>query len=46
MNLTDLQRHWDAFGQHDPMWPILTDPARKGRRWTPKAFYATGVAAR
>ena len=44
MNLHDLQRHWDAFGQQDPMWAILTDPARKGRRWTPDAFFATGVA--
>ncbi len=44
MNLSDLQRHWDAFGRQDPMWAILTDPARKGRRWTPDAFFATGVA--
>ena len=44
MNLTDLQRHWDAFGRHDPMWAILTDPARKGGRWTADEFFATGVA--
>ena len=43
MNLTDLQRHWDAFGRHDPMWAILTDPARKGGRWTADEFFATGV---
>ncbi|MCC6990743.1 MAG: methyltransferase domain-containing protein [Acidobacteria bacterium] len=43
MNLDDLQRHWDAFGQQDPMWAILTDPARKGRRWSPAEFFATGV---
>ncbi len=43
MNLIDLQRHWDAFGQHDPMWAILTDPARKGGRWTADEFFATGV---
>ena len=44
MNLHDLQRHWDAFGEQDPMWAILTDPARKGRRWTADEFFATGVA--
>ncbi|MGD9904626.1 MAG: class I SAM-dependent methyltransferase [Vicinamibacterales bacterium] len=44
MNLDDLQRHWDAFGRTDPLWAILTDPARKGGRWTPAEFFATGVA--
>lgn len=44
MNLHDLQRHWDAFGEQDPMWAILTDPARKGRRWTAAEFFATGIA--
>jgi SAM-dependent methyltransferase len=44
MNLDELQRHWDAFGEQDPMWAILTDPARKGRRWTAEEFFATGVA--
>jgi SAM-dependent methyltransferase len=44
MDLDELQRHWDAFGQRDPLWAILTDPARKGGRWTPAEFFATGVA--
>ncbi len=43
MNLDELQRHWDAFGTEDPMWAILTDPAKKGRRWTAEEFFATGV---
>lgn len=43
MNLQELQRHWDAFGRQDPMWAILTDPARKGRRWTAAEFFATGA---
>jgi SAM-dependent methyltransferase len=43
MNLQDLQQHWDAFGRQDPMWAILTDPARKGRRWTAPEFFATGA---
>ncbi len=44
MDLDELQRHWDAFGVRDPLWAILTDPARKGGRWTPAEFFATGVA--
>ena len=43
MNLDDLQQHWDAFGRRDPMWAILTDPARQGRRWTAAEFFATGA---
>ncbi|MFN7978002.1 MAG: class I SAM-dependent methyltransferase [Vicinamibacterales bacterium] len=44
MDLRELQRHWQAFGEQDPLWAILTDPARKGGRWTPEEFFATGVA--
>ena len=44
MDLGELQRHWHAFGEQDPLWAILTDPARKGGRWTPEEFFATGVA--
>ena len=44
MDLGELQRHWQAFGERDPLWAILTDPARKGGRWTPEEFFATGVA--
>lgn len=44
MDLGELQQHWQAFGEQDPLWAILTDPARKGGRWTPDEFFATGVA--
>lgn len=44
MNLDDLQRHWNAFGERDPLWAILTDPSRAGGRWDPAEFFATGVA--
>lgn len=43
MELRELQRHWNAFGEQDPLWAILTDPSRKGGRWTPEEFFATGV---
>jgi SAM-dependent methyltransferase len=44
MDLAELQRHWDAFGERDPLWAILTDPARKGGRWDLGEFFATGEA--
>lgn len=42
MDLRELQRHWDTFGRVDPFWAILTDPSRRGNRWDPEAFFATG----
>lgn len=42
MDFADLQRHWDAFGRIDPLWAILTDPNRRGNRWDPVEFFATG----
>lgn len=44
MDLRDLQRHWDTFGKQDPFWAILTDPAKRGNRWSPEEFFATGRA--
>jgi len=38
-----LQRNWDDFGRQDPMYWILTDPAKKGNRWDPEEFFRTGV---
>ena len=44
MDLTQLQWHWDAFGRSDPLWAILTDPERRGNRWSPAEFFETGRA--
>lgn len=44
MHLRELQRNWDAFGTSDPMWAILTDPAKSGNRWNTEEFFATGVS--
>jgi len=41
--LTTLQRSWDALGAIDPMWAILSDPAKLGRGWDETEFFATGV---
>ena len=42
MDFSQLQRTWDAFGRLDPFWAILTDPGRRGNRWDPAEFFATG----
>lgn len=42
MKLKKLQKNWDAFGQIDPMWAILTDPAKRGRKWQAEEFFKTG----
>jgi SAM-dependent methyltransferase len=44
MNLDDLKRNWEAFGDTDPFWAILTDPSKKKNRWNPDEFFATGEA--
>src|SRR6266404_436869 len=41
-NLRSLERTWESLAQDDPMWAICTDPARRGRRWEPSEFFATG----
>jgi SAM-dependent methyltransferase len=41
-NLVDLHRSWEALGAADPMWAVLTDPAKRGGGWDPAAFLASG----
>jgi SAM-dependent methyltransferase len=43
MRLSTVQRYWDRQADADPMWAILTDPAKAGRRWDVEEFFATGV---
>lgn len=43
MGIRSLQRLWDALGRSDPLWAILTDPAKKGNRWRLDEFFETGV---
>src|SRR6266545_7809449 len=43
MDLNDLQTTWHTQGRVDPLWAILSDPAKKGRRWDAEEFFATGV---
>jgi SAM-dependent methyltransferase len=42
MDLNELQKNWDELGKVDPLWAILTDPSRKGGKWDPEEFFASG----
>jgi len=42
VNLAGLQRNWDLLGRADPLWAVLFDPAKRGNRWRPEEFFATG----
>lgn len=42
MNLNDLKKNWNQFGQEDPYWAILTDPDKKGNKWEEESFFESG----
>ncbi len=42
MDIRHLQAAWNRFGETDPLWAILTHPARKGGRWDIADFFETG----
>jgi SAM-dependent methyltransferase len=42
MNLNEWQTNWDQLGKDDPLWIVLTDPSKKGGKWDPQEFFATG----
>jgi SAM-dependent methyltransferase len=33
---------WDHLAAYDPLWAILTDPSKAGRRWDLRSFLETG----
>lgn len=41
--LEELERHWNAWGEEDPFWAILSVPELRGNRWDVERFFATGV---
>ena len=42
--LRELQNNWDTLGKVDPLWAILSDPAKKNNRWDPAEFFKSGEA--
>ncbi|MGE0060291.1 MAG: class I SAM-dependent methyltransferase, partial [Dehalococcoidia bacterium] len=33
---------WEKLAQNDPLWAILSDPAKRGGGWKVDEFFATG----
>lgn len=44
MDIAELQKHWDRFGQKDPFWAILTSASQRNNRWQQQEFFETGKA--
>lgn len=42
MKLWQTRRHWEKFARTDPLWAVLTEPGKKGNRWTLDEFFHTG----
>jgi SAM-dependent methyltransferase len=42
MSIGAGQHYWDEQARADPMWAILVDPQKTGRRWDPDEFFSTG----
>jgi SAM-dependent methyltransferase len=42
MDLKSLGWHWEKFARTDPLWAIITWPEKKGGKWDPAEFFATG----
>lgn len=43
MDFDQLQQDWEGLAVDDPLWAVLTHPDRRGRRWDPDEFFATGT---
>jgi SAM-dependent methyltransferase len=42
MDINDIHKNWTELGERDAMWVVLTDPDKKGGRWTEKEFFEHG----
>ena len=41
--LGSLRRDWEELAESDPLWAILSDPLKRGGRWTLSEFFGTGA---
>jgi hypothetical protein len=42
LKLRAQRSQWDRLGRSDPLWAILTQPARQYGGWAVEEFFATG----
>jgi len=43
-DLNHLRRVWQTLGRDDPLWAVLSHADKRGGRWDPEEFFATGRA--
>ena len=37
-----FKKQWETLGKADPYWAVLSDPEKKGGRWSEEDFFLTG----
>lgn len=42
--LEQLRKVWQTLGREDPLWAVLSHADKRGGRWEPEEFFATGRA--
>jgi len=42
VELGELRRHWEEFGNRDPLWAVLAEPHKEHGGWDPDAFFLEG----
>ncbi len=43
-NLHSLRQTWNTLAESDPLWAVLSWPAKRGQRWHVDEFFGTGEA--
>lgn len=41
-DIRDIKDYWENHARRDPLWAILSDPAKKGGKWGLAEFFETG----
>lgn len=44
MSLHGVRKSWEQFAKSDPLWSILSAESKRGGKWSPEEFFATGRA--
>ena len=37
------RQQWEELGRVDPYWAVISEPGKKGGRWDPEDFFASGA---
>lgn len=41
-SIDEQAEYWDSHASADPLWAVLSDPAKRGRKWDIDQFFETG----